>query len=251
MSILTSAYNNRKFVEDYANSLLNQRYRPLEVVYVDDCSPDQNSKVLESMRSRFDRAGIELKILRNKKRKKCGSSYRRALRHATGEFFGVVDADDMLTKDATEYVMSLYKKFDYAGWIYTQFEFRDRNMQKPKPGWSKVPKNGKTLLDLADKRIHAYSHWRTFSTRVPGYEKLFDAGLPCAVDKQMGYLLEESSPGIFADKVCYFYRNGVPKCISKTESTIKVWKDVIAEAKERRKKNKIEPYRIKKYSGKA
>ena len=42
----------------------------------------------------------------------------------------------------------------------------------------------------------------------------------------MGYRLEEFGIGLFTDKVCYRYRSGVPKCISKTEKTRLDWENV-------------------------
>ena len=48
-TILTSAYNSSKFMQSWAKSILVQKHRPLEVIFVNDCSKDDTlSRVYET-----------------------------------------------------------------------------------------------------------------------------------------------------------------------------------------------------------
>lgn len=241
-TILTATRNNGPYIKDYANSILAQTHRPLEVVYVDDASSGRPLMELESLRPKFKEADIQLRIIGLDRRVYCSSAYGIALKMANGDFFGVLDGDDALYPDATEFIMDLYKKYTKIGWIYTQFDIFDSGLQKRlKRGYSKAPRGKRSLLELGDRGEHTYSHWRTFSRRCNDIESVFKPGLRCAVDKHMGYRLEELAKGLFIDKPCYKYRLGVSNCISKTEPTRKVWRDVISQAKKRRKKEKSVP----------
>jgi len=243
-SILTAGYNNGRYINDWVNSIIKQKYRPLEVVYVNDNSSDNTLSILANLYKKFLEENIELKVINNPTRQFCGSSYHIALENATGQFFGVLDSDDMLCNDAVEYIMSIYKSREDIAWIYTQHYYCASDMKPIKEGLCTPPKPGKSLLQMGKEGRHTYSHWRTFSNRYPKLEKIFCKGLKSAVDKYMGYRLEEFSKGMFANEICYLYRCNSKKSISKTEKTRLTWKNVIEEAINRRRKYKLKSYEI-------
>ena len=231
-TILTSSYNCGKYLNDWSKSILSQEYRPLEVVFVNDCSKDKTANIILKLADKMIDNGIEVKILTNDKRRYCGTFYNRAISCATGSYFGILDADDSLKKGSVEYVMNLYQKYTDIAWIYTQFNICNMSLKAKKRGWCKAPPKGKSLLKM--KEQHAFSHWRTFSNRIIKKEKIFKKGLRCAVDKYMGYRLEEMGKGMFVDSVCYRYRQRYSCSISTSESTKKTWTKIRKEAKRRR-----------------
>lgn len=246
-TILTSSHNNVTYLDAWSESILRQSYRPLEVVFVDDANKDGTAKKIHELKPQFDEQNIDLKIVHNKKRLHCASSYQAGFNEATGYFMGVLDSDDMLTPQAVEYIMSLYKEKPEIGWIYTQFDICDKKMKPRKKGFCRAPAHGESLLDLGKRGKHSYSHWRTFSRRVPKLEKIWNPGLTCAVDKYMAYRLEEWSKGMFVNTVCYKYREGVKKSISDQGKSKQVWRDIIKDAEKRRKRYKLEPHKIIEY----
>jgi len=243
-TILTASSNKYPYLKDWMNSILVQKYRPLEVVMVDDCSDDDTRKLIKRFRKRFGEKNISFNYLRNKKRLHCSSSYRVAINNATDDFFGVLDADDMLVDDAVEYIMSKYNKYEDIAWIYTQFVICDANMRYIKDGFCRPPTPWGSMLDSGERRKQVYSHWRTFSRRCVNINNLLPEGLRCAVDKYMGYKLEELGNGMFINRVCYKYRQGVKKGIVAKESTKATWKKMVQRLVIERKKNNIKPYPI-------
>jgi len=243
-SILTAGRNSAKYVTDWANSILQQKYRPLEVVYIDDCSNDRSWENVIAFHPQFKNAGITFKMGINEKRFYCGTSYYNAWEKADGFYFGILDVDDALKKEAVEKIVKVYNEYKNITHIYTQFELCDSKLKKIKRGFCCSPSRGKSLLDLGDKRIHAYSHWRTFSKRHPKLQKIFGRGLRAGVDKYMGYRLEEFGKGMFWDRVLYKYRSGLAGCISKTEPAIPIWDKIRTEARSRRKRYNLKPFEI-------
>tara|TARA_Y100000034_G_scaffold112257_1_gene146073 strand:+ start:2114 stop:4042 length:1929 start_codon:yes stop_codon:yes gene_type:complete len=243
-SILTASFNKGKYLEDWANSVIAQSYRPLEVVFVDDASTDDTQKLVKGLFEKIMDAGVSVKHIRNDKRTHCASSYDVAWQNATGEIFGVLDSDDMLTEDACEFIVDLYKKHEDITYIYTQFDIYTKKWEFRRKGYSLPPIPGESLLDMGKRRKHTFSHWRTFSSRFPRPQKLWKKGLRCAVDKFMGYRLEEFGKGMFVDRVCYRYREGAKGCISGTEKTKETWANIVNEAVSRRKRYKLKPHKI-------
>ena len=239
-TIFSSCYNKGKYLNDWGNSILAQKYRPLEVVIINDASTDNSADIINSLKPKFIESGIEFFTNTNYERMYCGSSYRNMMQYGTGSYYGIVDSDDMLVPDAVEYIMGLYKKYEDLAWIYTQFEICDINMVKKRDGFCMIPGQGASLLSVGDKGVHGYGHWRTFNYKIPNAAKLFGKNLTCSVDKHMGYRLEEAGPGGFANRICYRYRQhpiGSIESVSSTKYAMEVWSKVKKDAHSRRKKN--------------
>jgi glycosyltransferase involved in cell wall biosynthesis len=251
-TIISSAYNKEKYLDDWVNSILVQKYRPLEVVVSDDCSSDNTSNMLDSYKSRFKDSGIEYKFIQNRKRLYCGSAYKNLVQYMTGSYYGVLDADDMLTEDAVEYIMGLYNKHKDIAWIYTQFLWCDENMKKKRTGFNSAPGKNDSLLSMGDRRMHGVGcGWRTFNYKIERKDKIFPDGLTCAVDKYMAYRLEEMGNGLFVDRICYKHRGhpiGSKNSVSSTKYAIKMWEEVRKKAHWRRKKYNKKVYKIKRCS---
>ncbi|MHA1471244.1 MAG: glycosyltransferase, partial [Candidatus Asgardarchaeia archaeon] len=235
-SILTSSFNKVPYLMDWHHSILKQKYRPLEVVFADDCSNDGTSQLIKTMQEDFSKNDIEFKLVKSPQRLYCGASYHNLFNSATGSFFGVVDADDALVDDSVEFIMKLYNKYPDVAWIYTQFQICDMKMNKKRKGFCSAPSGSDCLLDIGKKRVHGFGHWRTFNYKIEKPRKLFNRKLKCGVDKFMGYRLEEFGPGMFVNRVCYKYRQhpvGSPNSVSSTKEAIKVWHSIMDEATHR------------------
>lgn len=247
-TILTTSYNNRKYLKDWADSVLAQKYRPLQVVFVDDFSKTRDSDYALTLKNKFNKNNIDLVIRRLDKNVGCSSAYREALSVASGDFFGVLDSDDSLVVDAVSDIMNIYKERENISYIYTQFSWCNKNLQIQKKGFCKLPQKGLSLLDseMSEKTRHCFSHWRTFSRRVEDPMSVFKPGLKSSVDKYMGYRLEEMGVGSFYDKPCYNYRSEVTGSITRTSGDqVPTWRKVRRDARVRRNKRKIKTYPIK------
>jgi len=244
-TILTSSYNCGKYLKDWSKSVLAQKYRPLEIIFVNDKSTDRTANIISKLATVLLDDDIDIKILTNEKRRYCGTSYNKALSFATGKYFGVLDADDSLKKESVQYICDLYQKYPEISWIYTQFSICNMSLKHKKRGWCKAPPKGKSLLSL--KEQHAFSHWRTFSDRIERKDKIFKKGLRCAIDKYMGYRLEEMGKGMFASRVCYRYRQRYSCSISTSEKTKSTWSKIRKEAAKRRKLYSYNVYPIMTY----
>ncbi len=249
-TILTANYNAGRYLQEWGESILSQKHRPLEVIFVEDKSKDDSLKIIKKISKEFSKEDIEFKLIEHLKKLHCGSAYNLALKNATGSYFGVLDSDDMLESFSVEFIVDMYEKNPNVAWIYTQYNKYNRRMDRViKRGFCKHPGKGKTILQMERKNSNTYGHWRTFSNRIKRNKNLFGKNLKCCVDKHLGMRLEEEGVGMFVDKVCYRYRTR-----SKRENSIvhkynlKRTRESVSEiAKERRRGKKVYP--ILKYAG--
>lgn len=102
ISVLIPTYNVEHYIEEAVTSILNQTYRNIEVIVVDDCSTDNTFKILEKM-SKDDK---RLKVYRNSENKKISYTLNKALKFSTGTYIARMDGDDICIPDKLERQMN-------------------------------------------------------------------------------------------------------------------------------------------------
>lgn len=95
ISVIVAVYNTEKYVEKTLLSLLNQSYKNLEIIVIDDKSTDNSNKIIKKLMKKDDR----IKLIENKKNR--GLSYSRniGLKNSTGSYIGYIDSDDYISKN--------------------------------------------------------------------------------------------------------------------------------------------------------
>ena len=89
ISVVMAVLNGRKFIGEAIQSIVDQNYRPVELVVVDDGSQDDTLDVV-----RAHAADLELKIVRHEQPMGIPVSMNDGLKHSTGELITFLDHDD-------------------------------------------------------------------------------------------------------------------------------------------------------------
>ena len=97
VSIIITCYNSKNTIEMSINSLLNQTYKNIEIIIVDDCSHDTSRNIINKFKDKDN-----IKIIFNKKNNKTYSSRNIALQYCSGDFITFQDADDISLYDRIE-----------------------------------------------------------------------------------------------------------------------------------------------------
>ncbi|NPB08718.1 MAG: glycosyltransferase [Thermodesulfobacteria bacterium] len=86
VSVIIPTFNRAKFLKEAVQSVLDQDYRPLELIVVDDGSTDETARLLTS---------YPLRLVRRAENRGVASARNAGLRHARGEFVAFLDSDDL------------------------------------------------------------------------------------------------------------------------------------------------------------
>lgn len=105
ISVIIPCYNVEKYIETCLLSIVNQTYKNLEILAIDDGSPDNTPAILDKLAEKYS----QLKVIHQKN---AGVSAARniGLKHATGDYIVFVDGDDFLAPDYMEYMLDLVHK---------------------------------------------------------------------------------------------------------------------------------------------
>lgn len=112
VSILVPTYNAEKYLERCARSIFSQTYDNLDIVFVDDGSKDCSINVLRRTMEDFPRRKEQVRIIQHSYNRGSSAARNTAIDNAKGEFVTFVDADDFLTKDAIELLVSKQQDTD-------------------------------------------------------------------------------------------------------------------------------------------
>jgi glycosyltransferase involved in cell wall biosynthesis len=231
-SVVMANYNNGFYLEDAIESVIAQTYHNWELVIVDDCSTDNSVDVIKRFLS-----DAKIKLVTHDKNLGCGASKSDGIAHASGEFIGILDADDALAPNCLELVIKEFNHYPNCGMVYTTSYECDKTLQKEYiTQWVGQIEPGKTNLHLS--RISAF---RSFTRSSYNLTSGIDRKLRSAVDKDLIYKIEEVSELRYLNKPLYYRRynsNGISQGDHETSAYINC---VIAmlEAFRRRKKRKF------------
>lgn len=93
VSVVIPVHNSEKYLERCIGTLRNQSLRGMEFIFVDDCSTDNSTAVIE----RHARADSRIRLIRNAANSGPGASRNAGIAAARGEYVGFLDSDDYLS----------------------------------------------------------------------------------------------------------------------------------------------------------
>lgn len=102
ISVIVPIYNTGKYLSKCLYTLINQTFKDIEIIIINDCSTDNSKKILESYKKYKN-----IKIFHNDINKGIGYTRNIGLDNAKGEYISFIDSDDFV--DLTMYE-KMYKK---------------------------------------------------------------------------------------------------------------------------------------------
>ena len=109
VSILVPLYNAEQYVVDTLESCINQTYKNIEVVVVDDGSKDNSLTVARE----YAQTHPQIKVISQENGGGC-KARNTALAHSTGDYIVYLDADDIISPDFIEEHLRLLKDEPYT-----------------------------------------------------------------------------------------------------------------------------------------
>jgi glycosyltransferase involved in cell wall biosynthesis len=93
ISIIVPFYNVEKYLAATLESIVNQIYKNLEILLIDDCSPDGSLAIAQAYAAKDSR----IRIMRHGVNTHVGGARNTGLAAARGEYIWFVDSDDTIT----------------------------------------------------------------------------------------------------------------------------------------------------------
>ena len=107
ISIVVPIYNVEKHLEQCLDSIVNQTYKDIEIILMDDGSTDRCGEIVDKYAQKDKR----IKAI-HKKNEGYGKTINRAFDMASGEYIGIVESDDYIEPDMYEKLLAQIEKLD-------------------------------------------------------------------------------------------------------------------------------------------
>ena len=112
VSIIVPVYGVEKYIEKCARSVFEQTYSNLEIIFVDDCTPDNSINVLRSTLEEYPTMKDKTQILSYPKNKGLAGARKFGLEHASGDYVLQIDSDDYIDVNMVEAMVAEVEKTD-------------------------------------------------------------------------------------------------------------------------------------------
>lgn len=107
ISVIVPIYNVEKYLSKCIESIIDQTYKDLEIILVDDGSTDSSGKICDEFASKDNR----IKVI-HKKNSGVSSARNQGLDKANGNYIAFVDSDDYIEKNMYEKMINIMNKYD-------------------------------------------------------------------------------------------------------------------------------------------
>jgi len=235
VSVIIPVYNVEKYLRRCLDSVVNQTYKDVEVILVNDGSPDNSKEICEEYVAKY--SNIQLI---NQKNAGLGAARNTGLQYITGDAVTFVDSDDWLELDAIEYYVASMKKSD-ADIVVTK-------MIRKKEYFSNEGTNGATIKEeVLNQEQFAKKYFKIDGNNIEYYAcaKLYKREIAREVKYPVGLFAEDvpaafgyiirSQKIFYSTKVTYNYffndNSLTAKFTDKDFDLEKIWDLVVEEAK--------------------
>lgn len=103
ISVIVPVYNVEKYLVRCVDSIVNQTYENLEIILVDDGSPDASGSICDSF------TDPRIRVI-HKENGGLSSARNAGLDIATGDYIGFIDSDDWIAPDMYETMLRMAKE---------------------------------------------------------------------------------------------------------------------------------------------
>ena len=98
VSVIIPAFKAEKTIERCVKSIAEGNYQNIEIVLVDDCSPDMTFEKCKMLEKRY----ATVIVKQNKENRGVSYTRNQGLRYITGKYLMFVDSDDWVEPDYIE-----------------------------------------------------------------------------------------------------------------------------------------------------
>ena len=224
ISIIIPVYKVEKYLEKCIESVLKQTYTNLQIILVDDGSPDNCGKICDEYAKRDSRIDVIHKV-------NGGLSEARnvGISKAKGRYIGFVDSDDYIKENMYEILLNLIKKYDADVSICNLYDVIDeseyiRNKENGIREYSRLDILKEVLLD---KNIQSYA-WNKLYKKELFDEIKYPIGKKYEDIGTTFYVFEKCNKIVVTSEPEYYYLKRSDSLVNNvTESTVLDYTEII------------------------
>jgi glycosyltransferase involved in cell wall biosynthesis len=118
VSVIVPVYNTEKYLPACLDSIINQTFKDIEIICINDGSTDNSAKILK----KYAKKDLRIRVY-NQKNQGPSAARNAGIKHSKGKYIQFIDSDDQLELDA---IKTLYTKAEKNNLDMVMFNMRPR-----------------------------------------------------------------------------------------------------------------------------
>lgn len=238
VSVVISTYNYAKYLPTAVKSVLNQTYKNLEIIIVNDGSTDNTDEVIAPYLKDERIKYIKQKNAGQASAKNCG------IKNTSGDYIAFLDADDYWRSDKLEKQLNVFTNDNAVGVVYSGLKFINPNNEIDNSIILPQMYSGHILQELFIDNFIGFS---TAVVKKECFDKVgcFDVNLPMAIDWDLWLRIACFYKFEYANEHLLYYRYGHANMSRNTEKRIQC-SDFVMERFLKENQNKLKKETVKK-----
>ncbi|CAM4157784.1 glycosyltransferase family 2 protein [Bacillus cereus] len=201
VSVIIPLYNAEKYIEETMESILNQTYKNIEIVVVDDGSKDQSSSLVKNLKKKHPE---QIKYILQENQ---GVSVARntGIENASGEYISFLDSDDLWHHTKIEKQMESMHKNNMNACYCGYMNFYEETGEKVANTTNFV--KGNMTKDFLTHQVFAQtSTWIFKKSIVMDHDIRFTPGCSWGEDLEFLFKLMSVTNVCYVDEYLTYYR---------------------------------------------
>lgn len=197
VSVVIPVYRVEGYIEECIDSVLKQTLGDIEVIAVDDGSPDSSGSILD----RYAEEDHRVTVI-HKRNEGVSAARNDGLERCSGDYIYIMDSDDYLEPDALEKMVACAEENQADVVIMDHFTFREDGIQRPHHFFSQpfVTSDRETIMQLQRMVLHSgYSPYYTPENTGLGISTPWTKLLKASLVTDNGLTFDPYVRGIFDD----------------------------------------------------
>jgi len=108
VSINIPVYKCEKYIFRCLESVRNQTYKNLEILLINDCTPDNSIEIIEKFIQ--ENPGLDIRLIHHKENSGLSVVRNTGIDHSTGKYIYMLDSDDYITDDCIGKLVEIAEK---------------------------------------------------------------------------------------------------------------------------------------------
>ena len=211
VSVIIPVYNVEEYLKECLDSVINQTYKNLEIILINDGATDSSPKICEKYQQKDKRI-----VLISQKNKGLGAARNAGMDIAKGEYITFVDSDDFIDERMVELLLEACLKNKLSLAISDFYIYIPPNLQQNRQ--MKLIERRSTYSFAGEK----FPNWPTAWGKLYHRSIVKDLRFPNIFHEDVGFwygVLSKCNRNAIVDKSLYYYRQN-ESGITKNEKNI-------------------------------
>lgn len=201
ISVVVPIYNVEKYLEECVDSIINQTYKNLEIILVDDGSTDNSGKMCD----KFAQNDSRIKVI-HKENGGLSDARNCGIEAATGKYIQFIDSDDYIDLDMFEILYNNLKKYNADISMCSHYILTEDECTAEGSNELLIYDRVEILKEvLLDEKVRSYAWNKLFSIKL--FENIrFPKGKVFEDILTIPKLFEKANKVVLDDVSKYYYR---------------------------------------------